>query len=304
MIPQRPSRTLMIWAVLACDLAIMVSKFVVGYAAGSSSLLSEAAHTTVDVSIGLLLLHGERRAGLPPDEGHPFGHGREIYFWSFVVSLLMFSGGAVVAVYTGVLAILHPEPLGDLRAAYLVLAISGLFEAGSLWIAWRRFDPERQGKSLLATVVASKDAPTFVVLLQSAAGVIGVGLAFLGAFATSRGGFAQADGLASCAIGALLAATAYVLAIESKNLLLGEPARQEIADCILELAESHQEVEGVDDIHTVQLAPDQIVVTLEIGFSDHLRTPQIEGAVADIERRVRAAVPEVREVFIHPAPAK
>ena len=138
MIPQRPSRTLMIWAVLACDAAIMVSKFVVGYAAGSSSLLSEAAHTTVDVSIGLLLLHGERRAALPRDESHPFGHGREIYFWSFVVSLLMFSGGAVVAVYTGVLAILNPEPLGDLRAAYLVLAISGLFEAGSLWIAWRR----------------------------------------------------------------------------------------------------------------------------------------------------------------------
>ncbi len=293
----------MIVAVLACDAAITISKFVVGFITGSSSMLSEAAHTLVDSSIGLLLLYGERRAALPADDAHPFGYGREIYFWSFVVSLLMFSGGAIVTFYSGVLAALHPEPLGDLRAGYLVLAIAGVFEAGSLWVAWRRFDVERHGAPILESIVASKDAPTFVVLLQSAAGVLGILIAFTGSFAAANLGLARADGLASCAIGVLLAATAFVLARESKKLLLGEPARKEVADSILDLARRQRDVLGVDDIHTVQMAPDQIIVTLEVDFRDSLRTPQIESAIADIENRVRAAVPEVTEIFVHPTPS-
>lgn len=301
MLAKRPSRLFLIWFVIGCDVAITVSKFAGAFFSGSSALMSEAAHTFVDVSIGFLLLYGEHRAKRPADAEHPFGHGREIYFWSFLVSLLMFSGGAVVAIYTGVRSIMAPAPLEDVWLAYAVLAVSGLFDSTSLLVARRRFAAEWRGRSLAAAVVASKDAPTFVVLLQDSAGVLGVFIAFAGTFLASRFGWLRADGAASCAIGVLLAATAFVLARESKQLLLGESAQPRVSRSILELARRERGVLEVHELHTIQLAPSQIVATLEVRFEQGLRTADIEAAVAGVEQRIRAAVPEIVGVFIHPA---
>lgn len=298
---KRPSRLLVIWIVIACDLAITASKLFGGLMSGSSALLSEAAHTSVDISIGLLLLYGEHRANLPADENNPLGHGREIYFWSFVVSLLMFSGGAVGTFLLGVWRILQPEQLSDVWIAYVVLLVAGLFDATSLYYGWRRFSAERGEQSLAAAVVASKDAPTFVVLLQDTAGVLGVLIAAAGTFASARFGWAKADGVASCAIGLLLAATAFVLARESKRLLLGEAADPKIAATIRSVAERQQGGLGVDEVATLQVAPDQIVVMMELSFGGDLRQPQVEAALKDIERKVKKAVPQVTEIFVHPS---
>lgn len=300
MASKRPSRLLVIWIVIACDLAITASKLFGGLMSGSSALLSEAAHTSVDISIGLLLLYGEHRASVPADENHPLGHGREIYFWSFVVSLLMFSGGAVGTILLGVWRILQPEQLSDVWVAYVVLLAAGLFDATSLYYGWRRFNVERGEQSLAAAVVASKDAPTFVVLLQDTAGVLGVLIAAAGTFASAHFGWAKADGVASCAIGLLLAATALVLARESKRLLLGEPADPKIAATIRRVAERQQGGLGVDEVATLQVAPDQIVVMMELNFGGDLRPPQVEAVLKDIERKVKKAVPQVTEIFVHP----
>jgi cation diffusion facilitator family transporter len=293
------SRTV-VYAALAGNVLVAVTKFVAAAVTGSSAMLSEGVHSLVDTLNEVLLLYGLRRARRGPDPVHPLGYGRELYFWSFIVALLLFALGAGVSIYQGVQRVIAPSPIENATVNYVVLGLSFVFEGCSWWVANRAF---RQAKGELGyweAVRRSKDPPSFMVLFEDTAALAGIAIAALGTFAAEALGLPLLDGVASILIGGVLALTATLLARESKGLLIGERADVRIGQAIEALAESEDGVVDAHGVFTVQLAPDQIVVALSLEFADDLRTPQIEAAVARLERRVRERHPQVIALFVKP----
>jgi cation diffusion facilitator family transporter len=294
-----PSRAV-IYAALLGNLLVALTKLAAALWTGSSAMLSECIHSTVDMGNELLLLYGMRRAGIRPDPEHPFGYGRELYFWSFMVAVLIFTLGAGVSIYEGINHIRDPEPIGDAHVNYLVLLASALFEGASWLFTLSRFKGRRGIAELAGAVRDSKDPPTFIVLLEDTAAILGIVIAFFGIWLSQLRDDPRLDGVASIAIGCLLAGTAWVLARETKALLIGERAHQGIVDSILARA---SEVEGIVGAHgamTAHMAPDQILAALSVEFDDELKTPQIEALVIEMEKRIRAAHPEVMVLFVKP----
>lgn len=289
-----------IYAALAGNLMIAITKFAAAWWTGSSAMLSEGVHSVVDTSNQLLLLYGINRAAKPPDEDHPLGYGRELYFWSFIVALLIFSLGAGISFYEGIAHIREPVHINDPFVNYIVLGISFVFEAATFWIALTEFDKTRGTLGVIEAVTRSKDPPSFLVLIEDSAALIGIVIAFLGTLAADRLAMPSLDGAASIGIGIVLAMTATFLARESKALLIGEGARGRTMRSIREIAAKQEGVEQVNDLVTVHLAPDQVVAALSLEFQDPLTTPQIENAVATIERRIREVHPEVVSIFVKP----
>ena len=289
-----------LYAALAGNLAIALTKFAAAWWTGSSAMLSEGVHSVVDTSNQLLLLYGIRRAALPPDEEHPIGHGRELYFWSFIVALLIFSLGAGISFYQGVTHIREPVEITDPFVNYIVLGLSFVFEGATLWIALKEFNKTRGTLGLIEAAEASKDPPSYLVLFEDSAALIGIVIAFAGTLGAHALAMPVLDGVASIGIGVVLAATSVFLARESKGLLIGEGARGRTERSIREIAGQCTGVESVNDLVTVHLAPDQVVAALSLEFRDPLTTPEIEKAVSTIERRIREKHPEVVSVFIKP----
>jgi cation diffusion facilitator family transporter len=289
-----------IYAALAGNLMIALTKFAAAAWTGSSAMLSEGVHSVVDTSNQLLLLYGISRAHKPPDEDHPLGYGRELYFWSFIVALLIFAIGAGISFYEGVAHILAPVPITDPHVNYIVLGLSAVFEGATFWIALTEFNKTRGTLGYIEAVHVSKDPPSFLVLFEDSAALIGIAIAFLGTLAADRLAMPVLDGVASLGIGIVLAATAMFLARESKGLLIGEGARGRTMRSIRQIAAEQPGVERVNDLVTIHLSPDQIVAALSLEFKDELNTPQIEQAVAAIERRICSQNPEVFTIFIKP----
>ena len=289
-----------IYAALAGNLAIAFTKFAAAWWTGSSAMLSEGVHSAVDTSNQLLLLYGIHRASLPADEDHPLGYGRELYFWSFIVALLIFALGAGVSFYEGIAHIQAPTHITNPLVNYLVLALSAVFEGSSFAIALREFNRTRGGLGYVEAVTVSKDPTSFLVLFEDSAALTGLGIAFAGTFAAEQLEMPVLDGVASIGIGAILAITAAFLARESKGLLIGEGARGRTQRSIREIAGQCGGVEQVNDLVTVHLAPEQVVAALSLEFRDPLTTPDIEKAVATIEKHIRERHPEVTSVFIKP----
>ncbi|HWP16326.1 MAG TPA: cation diffusion facilitator family transporter [Xanthobacteraceae bacterium] len=289
-----------IYAALAGNLAIALTKFAAAWWTGSSAMLSEGVHSAVDTSNQLLLLYGIHRASLPADEDHPLGYGRELYFWSFIVALLIFALGAGVSFYEGIAHIQAPTHITNPLVNYLVLALSAVFEGSSFAIALREFNRTRGGLGYVEAVTVSKDPTSFLVLFEDSAALTGLGIAFAGTFAAEQLEMPVLDGVASIGIGAILAITAAFLARESKGLLIGEGARGRTQRSIREIAGQCGGVEQVNDLVTVHLAPEQVVAALSLEFRDPLTTPDIEKAVATIEKHIRERHPEVTSVFIKP----
>ncbi|MEJ0075932.1 MAG: cation diffusion facilitator family transporter [Alphaproteobacteria bacterium] len=289
-----------IYAALAGNLAIALTKFAAAAWTGSSAMLSEGVHSVVDTANQLLLLYGISRAHKPRDEDHPLGYGRELYFWSFIVALLIFSIGAGLSFYEGIAHILAPVPITDPHVNYIVLGLSAVFEGVTFWIALKAFNRTRGTLGYFEAVHLSKDPPSFLVLFEDSAALIGIAIAFLGTLAADRLAMPVLDGVASVGIGIVLAATAMFLARESKGLLIGEGARGRTMRSIRQIAAEQPGVERVNDLVTVHLSPDQIVAALSLEFRDELTTPQIEQAVAAIERRICSKNPEVFTIFIKP----
>lgn len=294
-----PSRTV-IHAALLGNLMVALTKLGAALWTGSSAMLSECIHSMVDTGNELLLLYGMRRADIRPDPEHPFGYGRELYFWSFVVAVLIFTLGAGMSIYEGIHHMLHPEPISDVHINYLVLLASALFEGASWLFTLSKFKGRRGLAELAGAVRESKDPPTFIVLLEDTAAILGIAIAGLGIWLSQQLGDPRLDGVASIAIGGLLACTAWVLARETKDLLIGERAHQGIADSILECASGVEGVAGAHGVMTAQLAPNQILAALSVEFDDALRTPQIEALVTELEQRIRAAHPMVVVLFVKP----
>ncbi|HML27672.1 MAG TPA: cation diffusion facilitator family transporter [Hyphomicrobium sp.] len=289
-----------VYAALVGNLLVAGTKFVAATVTGSSSMLSEAVHSLVDTGNEALLLYGYFRSSRRPDDTHPLGYGRELYFWSFIVSLLLFAIGAGVSVYEGINHIIEPQPITDPTVNYIVLALSAFFEGTSWWIALKRFGKLKGRRSYWEAVRDSKDPPSFMVLFEDTAALIGIAIAAAGNLAAQHWGISAVDGIASILIGIVLAIAATVLARENKALLIGERASDEVINSILSLAINEESVDGANNVFAIHLAPDQILVALSLEFSDELRTPQIEAAVVRLEERIRAKHPEVISVFVKP----
>lgn len=291
-------------AALVGNTLVATTKLAAALVTGSSAMLSEAVHTAADTGNELLLLYGLRRAARPPDADHPFGHGRELYFWSFVVALLVFALGAGVSIYEGVSHVQHPVAITSPWVNYAVLALALVFESGSWWVALTEFRKSKGDRGYLEAVHRSKDPATFIVLAEDTGAILGILIAFAGTAAAQLLDRPVFDGLASIAIGALLALTALVLARETKGLLIGEPARSELVSSICRMAREHAGVERSNGLFTVHLGPRQVLAALSIEFQDTLTAARVESIVADLEDQVRRVHPEVVSVLIKPQKAE
>ncbi|WP_257169877.1 cation diffusion facilitator family transporter [Bradyrhizobium sp. SRS-191] len=289
-----------VYAALAGNLLVACTKIAAAVWTGSSAMMSEAVHSVVDTSNELLLLYGFHRASRPPDHRHPLGYGRELYFWSFIVAPLLFALGAGVSLYEGVSHVLNPLPIEDPTVNFIVLGLSFVFEAGSWWVAVRRFRAAAPGLSYVEAFKRSKDPPAFMVVFEDSAALIGIMIAAAATAAAVAFDEPAWDGIGSILIGLLLAVTSMVLARESKSLLIGEPADPELAHSVLEIARKSNGVRAANGLLTVQLSPQQVVVALSIEFSDALRADDIERAVVAIENELRARHPVIAALFVKP----
>jgi len=296
---EAPSRKAIYAALLANGL-IALTKFIAAFWTGSASMLSEGVHSLVDTGNELLLLYGLHRAQRSPDAARPLGYGRELYFWSFVVALLVFALGAGAALFQGVTHIVTPHPIEDAFVNYIVLAASFLFEGASWRVSLAEFRKQKGAAGYFETFQRSKDPTTFMVLFEDSAALIGIAIAALATYGAVRFAMPVLDGMGSILIGLVLAATAALLARESKSLLIGERADRKLADAILAIAGAESKVARANGVLTVQLAPDQVVAALSLDFADELRAADIEDRVVEIERKVRAAHPEVVALFVKP----
>jgi cation diffusion facilitator family transporter len=290
-----------VYAALAGNLCIALTKFGAAAITGSSVMLSEGVHSLADTGNEALLLYGMRRAARPADERHPLGYGRELYFWSFIVALVLFSLGAGAATYEGVTHIVHAEAAQSPLVSYVVIAISAVFEGGSWLVALREFRTDMGDRGYLEAMRRSKDPPRFIVLFEDTAALAGLAIAALGTFLASRLGIPAIDGAASIAIGALLAVTAFMLAIESKGLLLGERADTELTEAIRRLAERSPAIRRVDDVLTVHLAPHQVFAALRVELVPDLRASDVERAVSRLVAEACASLPEVITLYVTPS---
>ena len=287
-----------IYAALAGNLAIAVTKFIAAYITGSSAMLSEGVHSVVDTGNQGLLLYGMKRARLPADERFPFGHGKEIYFWSFVVALLVFAAGAGVSFYEGVHHLRHPEPMTRPYVNYLVLALAALFEAGSWLIAFREFRAAKGQHGWLEAVRRGKDPTHFAVLMEDSAALAGIAVAAAGVAAGHLSGDPRFDGAASLAIGAILAFTAFLLARETKGLLIGESANREVVARIRALARRYPEIPRVHEVLTMHMGPDFILANIAVEIACDAPRSRAHEILDALDRDIKQADPRVKRVFI------
>ncbi len=287
-----------ILAALAGNSLIAITKFLAAWFTGSSAMFSEAIHSTVDTGNQALLLYGLARSGRKADAKHPFGYGQEIYFWAFVVAILIFAVGAGVSFYEGIAKVRHPEPITDAYVNYIVLGIAMIFEGGAWWIAYKEFNTTRGKRGFLAALRASKDPSIFTVLLEDSAAMLGLVAAFLGIALGQALDLPVLDGVASLAIGAILAGVAALLAYETKGLLIGEAADPQIVATVRRLVSAQAGVLRTNEVLTMHLGPRDVLVNLSVDFRDGLDSAEVEAAISEMERQIKAAAPQVKRIFI------
>ena len=286
-----------IFAAIVGNLAIAVTKLVAAYFSGSSAMLSEGIHSIVDTGNGLFLLLGFRRSQKPADAQHPFGHGKELYFWSLVVAILIFALGGGMSVYEGVTHLTYPH-LYDPTWNYVVLAIAFFFESISSIFAYKAFRREMGGKGIFKTIRASKDPTTFTVLFEDTAALLGLIVAFVGIFLGHQLDNPYLDGVASIVIGIILAVVAGFLAYESKGLLIGEGVDPNVLASIHSILGDDPTVEEVRKALTMHFSPSDVLLTLDIRFRKDLTADQIAGAVEHLEKLISDRHPEIKHIFI------
>lgn len=286
-----------VYGALAANTGIAVLKFIAAGISGSSAMLSEAIHSTVDAGNGLLLLLGINRSKRPADEQHPFGHGKEVYFWSLIVSILIFGLGGGMSIYEGIIHLRNPEPFGNPIWNYIVLGGAFLFEGASFVLAIRNFNKEKGDGSFWSELRKSKDPASFAVIYEDAAALLGLIVAFMGVFLGHYFNNPLFDGAASLIIGLVLAFVAIIMVIESRDLLIGESARPEMINSICELVLADPDVQKVRRPLTMQMAPDDILLALDVQFKD-MSGKQVTSVIGRLERAIRDMHPDIKRIYI------
>ncbi|WP_420393416.1 cation diffusion facilitator family transporter [Acuticoccus sp.] len=287
-----------IYAALFANGAIAVTKFIASFVTGSSAMFAEGVHSVVDTGNQGLLLLGIARSKRPATPEHPFGHGKDLYFWAFMVAIIIFGAGAGFAAYEGVEKLLHPAEVEGSWINYAVLGAAMVFETIALTMAFRAFQAAREGRGMLETVRQSKDPTLFTVLFEDAAAMLGLVIAFFGILATDLTGDPTWDAVATLAIAAVLALTAVFLAIETKGLLVGEAAEPGLVRRMREAVLAEPGVRSVNELLTMHLGPNEILVTLSADFDDTLKGGELEDVVTRLQEKVRTTFPDVKRLFI------
>jgi cation diffusion facilitator family transporter len=292
------SSKLVIYAALTGNGLIALTKFAAAAYTGSSAMLSEAVHSVVDTGNQMLLLYGLARADRPPDREHPFGYGRELYFWTFVVAILIFAGGAGISFYEGLHKVQAPEPVTSVHINYIVLALAMVFEAGAWWMAFRQFRAVKGPVGYFAAVRQSKDPALFTVLFEDSAAMLGLIVAMVGIGIGQVFDLPVMDGVASIGIALILAVTAGFLAFECKGLLIGEAASAEVVAGIDAIVAAQEGILQVNERRTMHMGPRDVLLNLSVDFAGDLGADQVESAIARLESEIKSRFPEIQRVFI------
>jgi cation diffusion facilitator family transporter len=286
---------------------ITVLKFVGAVMTGSSGMMAESLHSLADTTNQVFLLLGLRFYRRPASEKHPFGYGKERFFWSFIAAIFIFGVGATYAVYEGVNKLYHPHPPENLRWAYIILAISFVIELGSIGLAIYQevMEARHSGMSFMEYLRESKDPTAKTVLFEDTAALLGIVIAGVGLYLTEHhagpGGGAYWDGVASITIGLVLAVVAFVLARSARGLLLGEAATKKSLEAIRGAILAHPNVSDVVELLTMHLAPKQILINAHVQFRDDLATGNIEQTIKEVEQKIKTAEPMVDMIFLETA---
>lgn len=292
------SRKLVIYAALVGNTLIAITKFVAAYFTSSSAMFSEGIHSLVDTANQVLLLYGLKRSQLPASERFPFGHGKEIYFWSFVVAIMIFAVGAGVSIYEGVHRLYDPSQVKNFLINYIVLGLAIIFEGFAWYFAFREFSRSRGEWGYFEAVHKGKDPSMFVVLFEDTAAIMGL-LVALGANILSQlTGLYVFDAAASIIIGLILAVTAVWLAYETKSLLIGERANLHVVDGIRQLATDFSKIDHLNEVLTMHMGPDFILVNISVDFVDPITGEEIEATVANLDKAIKNRFSNVKRIFI------
>jgi cation diffusion facilitator family transporter len=289
---------LVIIAALIGNTLISITKFAAASITGSSAMMSEGIHSLVDTGNQGLLLYGMKRAAKPADEDFPFGHGKEIYFWSFIVAILIFALGGGISIYEGIQHIQHPEPISSPMVNYIVLGLALVFEGAAWYFAFREFNRTRGNWGYLEAIRHAKDPSVFVVLFEDSAAMLGLMVAFVGILLSQATGILVFDGLASVIIGLILLGTSIWLAYETKGLLIGERANRSVIRGIRDSLRGRANIKHVNEVLTMHMGPDFILVNISVDFVDDISAREVASDIAGIDRAIKQKFPEVKRVFI------
>jgi cation diffusion facilitator family transporter len=279
---------------------IAVAKGVGTALTGSGAMLAETLHSLADCGNQLLLLMGVHKSRRPPSPSHPLGYGRLLYFWSFMVALLLFTGGGVFSMYEGIHKLRHPEPMGDLTVAIGILAFSLAIEGWATFKNIVELNKRRRGKPFFRYLSESKDSDLVVVFGENSAAVLGLALALVALLLAMFTGENYWDGAGTLAIGVVLVGVAVFLAHEVKSLIVGEAADPDIAEAARQTAQEDSRVTGVLNLITVQQGPGEVIVSIKLGFTLSLTVEEVSRAINEFESRLRARTPEARWIFVEP----
>ncbi|MGB3612930.1 MAG: cation diffusion facilitator family transporter [Elainellaceae cyanobacterium] len=289
-----------IYAAMAANIAIGIAKFVGAAISGSSAMLSEGIHSVVDSVNEVLLLYGLKRSEAGPDEQHPLGHGQELYFWSLMVAVLIFALGGGISIYEGIQSLQNPQPASNPLVSYVVLGSAAIFEGSALTVSIREFNNwhPKHDKGLWRAIQDSKDPSSFIVIVEDAAALVGLAIAFTGVWLSETLGNPLYDAIASIAIGVLLTVVATALVTETKGLLIGESASKATRESIKAIVQSDEAVLNMGPPITIHMGPKDVMLALNIEFKDALAANDIEAAVRRIEATIRQTHSEVKRIFI------
>jgi len=287
-----------IYVALAANAVIATAKFIAAAITGSSAMFSEGIHTSVDTGNQLMLLLGLKKAKQPADKNHPFGYGKEIYFWCFIVAIMVFAIGAGISIYEGIHSVMDPHPIENVLISYGVLGFGILLTGVAWYFAWKEFKHIKGNRGLFEAVHKEKNPTTFVVLFEDSAALLGLFVAIAGIGLSQWTGNPIFDGIASICIGVILGSTAAWLAYETKGLLIGESAQTQTVQGINTLARKLDAIKNVNEVLTMHVGPEYILVTITADFNNKLNAGAIEQSVARLTNDIKAKYPRVKRVFI------
>nr|HET7858652.1 cation diffusion facilitator family transporter [Caldimonas sp.] len=289
---------LAVFGAIAANAAIAAMKFVGAAATGSSAMLSEGIHSLVDTGDGVLLLVGMRLADRRADERHPFGYGKELYFWSLIVAVLIFGVGGGVSIYEGILRLLDPRPMEDAGWSYAILAAAAVFEGTSLAISLRQFRKSIGDEPFWESLRTSKDPTLYTVMAEDSAALLGLAAAAIGVFGSHTLGMPSIDAGASIVIGLLLCGVSTLLVVQARKLLVGEAVASDVAEAIRAIAQGEPSVHRAGWPLTMYLGPDDVLLALDAEFEAGVPAEEVSRAVNRIEDAVRKRFPEIGRIYI------